>query len=204
MDRSLDRSSSWSYILPDADILKKHAILYHGYVKDTQLSLRFNSRDPPSLLEAITKMEACLADQSKWMAVSKLKLKHDKTEFIISVMSHLQSLVDQLRLSLRVQDCIIQPSKCVRNLGAYLDREMTMLLYVNQIVRGVYGTIKLLSRISMTVQLPAGRPTSLCSSETMCCAALGSPSDQQDISEVSHYTCAETSALTSTWSPYAE
>ena len=122
--------------------------LYHGYADDTQLYLRFNRRDPSNLLGAITKMEACLADLSELMVLSKLKPNPDNTEFIIFVMSHLQSLVDQLRPSLRVQDCIIQPSKCVRTLGRiFRYREMVMLPHVNQIVLGVYGKIKLINRI---------------------------------------------------------
>lgn len=135
------------YILPIADILRKHRMMYHGYADDTQLYVRFDPKNPASLLEAIARLEACLCELSQWMVENKLKLNPDKTEFIIFVMSHLQALVDQLQPTLRVSNSTIHPSKCVRNLGAYFDREMSMLPHVNQTVRGVYYKIKSISRI---------------------------------------------------------
>jgi hypothetical protein len=135
------------YILPIADILRKHGILFHGYADDTQLYLRFNPKDPTSLLSAIARIEACLRELCQWMVQNKLKLNPDKTEFIIFVLAHLRSLVDLLQPTLRVGDAVVHPTKCVRNLGAHFDSEMSMLPHIKQTVRGAYGKIKSISRI---------------------------------------------------------
>ena len=77
----------------------------------------------------------------------RTNLNSTPTKFIIFVLSHLQSLVDLIQPTLRVGDAVVHPTKCVRNLGAHFDSEMSMLPHIKQTVRGAFGKIKSISRI---------------------------------------------------------
>ena len=81
------------------------------------------------------------------MVQNKLRLNPDKSEVIIFVTFHLQSLVNQMRSTLCVGDCVICPAQCVCNLSAFFDRGMTMVPHINQAARGVLCRIRSFSRI---------------------------------------------------------
>ena len=68
------------YLLPLSAILKYHNIGYHVYADDTQLYVSFKCKHP---LEAISKLNRCLADIRRWMITNKLKINDSKTEFIV-------------------------------------------------------------------------------------------------------------------------
>ena len=73
---------------------------------------------------AFVKIENCLSDLDKWMALSKLKLNKDKTELLFLYSKHnpQQSLPP-----LHFGSDIIQPSLSSRNMGVVFDSTMSML-----------------------------------------------------------------------------
>ena len=68
------------YLLPlNADLIY-HNIGYHVYADDNQLYISFKYKQP---LEAILKLNSCLADIRRWMITNELKINDSKTEFIV-------------------------------------------------------------------------------------------------------------------------
>ena len=55
----------------------------HCYADDTQLYIAFRSGNDLEETAAITSVESCIADISRWMNSDKLKLNSDKTECLL-------------------------------------------------------------------------------------------------------------------------
>ena len=66
--------------MPLSAILRYHNTGNHVYADDTQLYVSFKCKQP---LEAISKLNSCLADIRRWMITNKLKINYSKTEFIV-------------------------------------------------------------------------------------------------------------------------
>ena len=97
-------------------ILMYDKIGYHIYVDDTQLYISFKCKQP---LEAISKLNSCLADIRRWMIHNKLKINDSKTEFIVFRSPQLKC--DLSGLSVNVE-CMITQSSNVRDLGVIFDQ----------------------------------------------------------------------------------
>ena len=90
------------YLLPLSTILMYHNIGYHVYADNTQLYVSFKYKQP---LEAISKLNSCLADLRRWMIANKLD---SKTEFIVFRSPQLKC--DLSGLSVNVSESMITQS----------------------------------------------------------------------------------------------
>ena len=69
------------YTNPIGSIIHSHSsINYHFYADDTQLYITFS---PENFSHSIQKLQNCLNDIQNFMFANKLKLKPDKTEFLL-------------------------------------------------------------------------------------------------------------------------
>ena len=130
------------YTKPLTQIVKKYGISIHLYADDTQLYIDF---DPENSVDAMNRMEACIAEIKSWMAKNKLKLNDSKTEFII--LGSDQNLAKISEWTVSVGDKEILPSRSVRDIGAMLDSKFTMRTHVNSILQSCYFQIRSLSKI---------------------------------------------------------
>ena len=105
------------YLLPLSAILRYHNIGYQVYADDTQLYVTFKCKQP---LEAISKLNSCLADIRRWMITNKLKINDSKTEFIVFRSPQLKC--DLSGLSVNVAESMITQSSMVRDLGVIFDQ----------------------------------------------------------------------------------
>ena len=117
---------------------------FHFYADDTQLYISFSVNDDLELTSSIAKIENCLSDLDKWMALNKLKLNKDKTELLYLYSKHnpQQSLPP-----LRFGSDIIQPSSSSRNIGVVFDSTMSMLPHVKSVCKSAFYHLRNISRI---------------------------------------------------------
>ena len=116
------------YTLPIGDTARHHHVSYHTYADDTQLYVTFDPKIPGNQETALETLSLCILDIQSWMTFNKLKLNQDKTEFLVIGSQHnLKRLHNPI---LRVGDTQVTASTSVRNLGAYLDCNMTMIPHV--------------------------------------------------------------------------
>ena len=69
------------------------ACCYHGYADEMQIYVPFKPTDSTGLLDAIKRLEACIAQVQQWMT-HKLRLISSKTEFLAVVSPSHQRVID--------------------------------------------------------------------------------------------------------------
>ena len=94
------------YSSPIFSIINQHGKLGHACANVHQVYCSFH----PDFMD----MEQCISDTSTWMEGMKLKLNHSKTEYIL------------IGTPQQLAKCANMAINCVRSLGAYFDKHMTM------------------------------------------------------------------------------
>ena len=71
------------YTPPLGRIILRHGLIYHLYADDTHLYMAFKPSDMTSKCDALSRIEACMAEIQIWTNANFLKLNDDKTELLI-------------------------------------------------------------------------------------------------------------------------
>ena len=132
------------YTVPLGRIIRKHSLNYHFYADDTQLYL---SIQPNDINDLVFKMEACILEVKEWMHDNKLKLNDDKTEIIL-----INPKKYEINFSnLVVGDGDVQFSDSAKNLGVFIDKDLTMNCQITNLSKAVYLEIRRLKHMSKFV-----------------------------------------------------
>ena len=111
------------YAVPLSKIIRNNNLMSHFNADDTQIytTVKPHQEDTDAAVESI---EQCVTEIRIWMKTNSLKLNDYKTEVI--VFGSAQQLKKITLQALRVGDCEVRLTHCVRNLGVQFDAEMTM------------------------------------------------------------------------------
>ena len=114
-------------------IIERHLPELHTYADDTQLYISFNADSRAEQSAALSAMQNCIADITKWMLQNRLRLNDDKTEFII--IGTRQQLAKVNIDSMQVGESSIAPTSRVKNLGCWFDGQLKMDTQINSICK---------------------------------------------------------------------
>ena len=91
---------------------------------------------PAEFSSLVRDMTSSIEEVGIWMKGNKVKMNDDKTELIaIGSKSKLKQVSTN---SMVFQDCEIEFSKSVRNLGVFLDESLSVEMQVNQLCKVLY------------------------------------------------------------------
>jgi hypothetical protein len=86
------------------------------------------------------RLEPCIADISTWMKINLLKLNQDNTELIILAPKHRVKELGNCQL---VPDrTIVTDVTCVKNLGVYLDKSLSMEQHIAAVSKSCFNQIR--------------------------------------------------------------
>jgi hypothetical protein len=105
----------------------------HGYADDHMLYMSYSSDLEEDSAKAITSMQDCLTSVKEWMLQNKLKMNDAKTEFII--IGTKQQLAKTNVHSIMVGETQVHATDCIRSLGVFLDKHMSMKHHINAKIR---------------------------------------------------------------------
>ena len=127
-------------------IMQSNNLTSHLYADDTQI---YGWCKPQDFEALQTKMSSCLDEVSRWMRSNRLQLNESITEVMWFGSSRRQH---QLPITaLRVGQCEVLPVQSVRDLGIYLDSDMSMVSHINTTVSTCFGALRVLRAIRHSV-----------------------------------------------------
>ena len=130
------------YMQPLVSILKKHQVHYHLYADDTQLYIAGNIEDLPIL---ITTAKNCIAEMKTWMTSNKLKLNDEKSEVMLIRNTRVNTDIINIKVDINGQDIPINTK--VKDLGVFLDNDMSMSSYINYICKSLHFQLRNISAL---------------------------------------------------------
>jgi Reverse transcriptase (RNA-dependent DNA polymerase) len=128
------------FLLYTADLqqlVKRHQLMPHAYADDTQISGFCRPAESAILSE---RLSVCVEEVSAWMASNRLQLNHAKTEVLWCASTRRQHLIPSDPV--RIGSTTVQPVSSVRDLGVYIDADVTMRTHVTAVVRSCFASLR--------------------------------------------------------------
>ena len=101
------------------------------------------------------RLERCLSDIADWMSANMLKLNQDKTELIIFAPKHQVKHFSDFRL--KFDGTVLSDVSCVKNLGMYFDKTISMEQQASAITISCFQQIRNIGRIRSLISVDACR-----------------------------------------------
>ena len=128
------------YTQPLSQILFNHSCLHQFFADDTQLH---KSCSPEHYDDTRNALQTCISDIKDWMTENKLQLNADKTETMLFNSSKLKHSPAPLSIG----QVTVSFSDSVRNLGFYIDKDLSMKEHINLICKTAYLEIQHISTV---------------------------------------------------------
>ena len=158
---------------------------YHMYADDTQLYQGVSSANMPDL---ITSTELCIQDVKSWMDSNKLKLNDNKTEIMLCINTRcaMDPPISVDTINVHINAHAIQPSQCVKNLGVFLDQNMSMDTQIYALCRSLLFQLRKIASIRNFLSEEAAKMlvTTLVLSRLDYCNALLAGTTEKNIAKL--------------------
>ena len=117
--------------------MKRHQLIPHAYTDDTQIHGFCRLADSVDLCE---KVSVCVDEVSAWIASNRLQLNHAKTEVLWCTSSRRQHQIPSGPV--RIGTTYVQPVSSIRDLGVYIDADMSMRTHVTAVIRACFAALR--------------------------------------------------------------
>ena len=128
------------FLLYTADLLqliKRHSLTPHAYADDTQI---YGFCGPNEVNRLADGVSDCIDETSAWLMANRLQLNPIKTEVLWCAPSRRQYQIPTGPV--RVGNTTVMPVSQVRDLGVYLDADVTMRAHVTATVRMCFAALR--------------------------------------------------------------
>ena len=127
-----------------AELIDEYGLNHHMYADDTQM---IEQTTVPGIPGTIMKLQSCIEATHEWCKSRRLQLNPAKTELIwFGSKANLKKMAD-LDLNLYIGADVIKPVSVVRDLGVFLDSELSMRHHINTVVRSCFFHIRRLTSV---------------------------------------------------------
>ncbi len=133
------------FILYTADLVQlveHHGLNVHLYADDTQI---YGCSSPSSVDLLQFRMSACIDDVVDWMSSNRLQMNATKTEVLWCSSARRQHQL--LHSPFRVCGDYVTPAAAVRDLGIFIDSDVSMRTHVSRTVSTCFGILRRLRSI---------------------------------------------------------
>jgi hypothetical protein len=140
------------FLLYTADLLRlieQHQLRPHLYADDTQI---YGFCPPPSTTQLQNQSSQCIDDVARWMKSNRLQLNTTKTEVLWCSSVRRQHQIP--RSGVRIGSDVVVPSASVRDLGIYIDSDVSMRTHVARTVSSCFAVLRQLRSIRRSVTQP--------------------------------------------------
>ena len=128
------------------EIIEKYGLRVHLYADDTQVY----GFCPPSDVAGLTnRLSACIDEIRCWMTSNRLQLNTDKTEVLWFSTAKRQHQLPTIEV--RIGTDPVAPSSAVRDLGVFLDGDLSMRTHVQRTVAGCFAVLRQLRSVRRSV-----------------------------------------------------
>jgi len=117
-------------------LIEKHGFRPHLYADDTQVYGRCTPSAIPDLQQ---RLSACIDEVHSWMRSNQLQLNVNKSELLWCATARRQHQL--LTCPIRLGPDTITPSTAVRDLGIYIDLDLSMQTHVQRSVAGCFAVL---------------------------------------------------------------
>jgi len=137
------------FLLYTADLIRlveSYNLSPHLYADDTQV---YGFCSPTTTQHLQEHVSACIADVAVWMQSNRLQLNTAKTEFIWLASSRRQTQIPTSPL-ISGSDSVA-PARFVRDLGIYLDSDLSMRTHISRTVSSCFAVLRQIRSIRRSV-----------------------------------------------------
>jgi len=140
------------FLLYTADLIRlirAHGLTPHLYADDTQI---YGSCPPGNTVQLVARVTACIDDVAAWMRSNRLQLNTDKTEIIWCSSPRRQHQIPTTPLA--VGSDLVTPVSSVRDLGIFIDSDLSMATHVSKTVSSCFAMLRQIRSIRRSVTRP--------------------------------------------------